>query len=146
MNIWAAVMLLASGLFAGGATSFTWSRVPAWREMPPPQFLADFAQTIRRTDRVQPALLLTAIVSTSVFGFTAGSTAGVLALFGAGGLLAILIASVGVLVPLQRRILATQPSQFETLGEMQRRWFRGHLGRSALSVASFTIVAVAASM
>ena len=28
MNLWAVVMVVAGGLFAGGATSFSWARVP----------------------------------------------------------------------------------------------------------------------
>jgi len=146
MNAWAGLMVFAGGLFAGGATTFAWSRVPIWRRTPVPQFVTDFSQTIHLTDRVQPGLLLTAIVSATVFAFTAGDAAGVLALLGAGGFLVTLIASVAVLLPLQRRIMAASPQQSEAIEEMRLRWFRGHLGRSALSVVSFMLVAVAATM
>jgi hypothetical protein len=63
MIIWASLMLIAGGLFAGGAATFAWSRVPIWRRMPVHEFIGDFEETLRRTDKVQPALLVAAIVS-----------------------------------------------------------------------------------
>jgi hypothetical protein len=33
-EVWAAIMLIAGGLFAGGSATFAWSRVPIWRRMP----------------------------------------------------------------------------------------------------------------
>ena len=144
MNLWAALMLVAAGLFAGGATSFAWSRVAIWRQMPVPQFINDFAQTIHRTDKVQPALLVVAIVASIGFAVTAEATARVLGFLGAGCLLATMVASVAVLVPLQRKIIrSTQPQPIETL---RRRWFRGHLGRSALSVVAFAMTALAVTV
>lgn len=144
MNLWAAVMLVAAGLFAGGATSFAWSRVGIWRQMPVPEFIDDFAQTIHRTDKVQSALLLVAIVASVGFAATAEATARILALLGAGCLLATLLASVAVLVPLQRKIIrSTQPQPVESL---RRRWFRGHLGRSALSVVAFVVTTFAVTI
>jgi len=146
MNAWATMMILAGGLFAGGVTTFAWSHIPLWREMPPPRFVPDFAQTIRRADKVEPALLLTAIVSATAFASTAGSAAAVLALFGAGGFLTTLIGSAVALVPLQRRILTASPHQSDAIDRMRMRWFGGHLGRSALSVVSFIAVALAAAI
>jgi hypothetical protein len=48
MSIWAALMVLFGGLYAGGAATFAWSRVPIWRTMPVSPFVDDFSQTIRR--------------------------------------------------------------------------------------------------
>ena len=56
MSTWASPMLIAGGLFAGGAATFAWSRVPIWRRMPAQEFIGDFEETIRRTDKVQPGL------------------------------------------------------------------------------------------
>jgi hypothetical protein len=61
MSAWASLMLIAGGLFAGGAATFAWSRVPIWRRMPVQEFIGDFEETLRRTDKVQPALLVAAI-------------------------------------------------------------------------------------
>ncbi|HEV8564153.1 MAG TPA: hypothetical protein VGR41_04520 [Actinomycetota bacterium] len=58
----------------------------------------------------------------------------------------ILVASAAVLVPLQRRIIASSQEQAALVEEMRRRWFRGHLGRSALGIASFVLVAVAVAV
>jgi hypothetical protein len=53
-DVWAAIMLGAGGLLAGGGATFAWSRVRIWRRMPVPDFVGDFDETIRRTDIVQP--------------------------------------------------------------------------------------------
>ena len=143
-EVWAALMLLAGGLFAGGAATFAWSRVPIWRRMAPPEFVGDFAQTIRWTDKVQPALLVVAAASAVAFAITAEGSARVFASVGAGGFLLVLVASLAVLVPLQRRIIATPLAETDSIEEMRTRWFGGNLGRSILSVASFALVVIAA--
>ena len=144
MNLWAALMLVAAGLFAGGATSFAWSRVGIWRQMPAPAFIDDFTRTIHRTDKVQPALLVVAIVAAVGFAATAEASARLLALLGAGCLLATLAASVTVLVPLQRRIIRS--TQGQPIEALRQRWFRGHLGRSALSLVAFAATALAVTV
>ena len=146
MSAWASLMLIAGGLFAGGAATFAWSRVPIWRRMPVQQFIGDFEQTLRRTDQVQPALLVAAIVSAAAFALTADGPARVLASLGAAGFVVTLAASLAFLVPLQRRIVATPPAEAEAIDEMRARWFRGHLGRSMLAAAAFVAVAVAATL
>lgn len=146
MSVWAIIMLIAGGLFAGGAASFAWSRVPIWRRMPAQGFIGDFRETLRRTDQVQPALLVVAIVSTAGFALTADGSARVLASVGAVGFVATLAATLAILVPLQRRIVATPPTEAEAIDEMRARWFRGNLGRSMLAAASFVAVAVAATL
>ena len=146
MSTWASLMLIAGGLFAGGAAPFAWSRVPIWRRMPAQGFIGDFEQTLRRTDKVQPALLVAAIVSTAGFAFTAHGSARVLAVVGAAGFVVTLAASLAFLVPLQRRIVATPPEEAKAIDEMRARWFRGNLGRSILAVASFVAVALAATL
>ena len=146
MSIWASLMLIAGGLFAGGAASFAWSRVPIWRRMTAQEFIGDFEETLRRTDKVQPALLVAAIVSAAGFALTAEGSARVLALVGAAGFVVTLAASLAILVPLQRRIVATKPADAGTIDKMRARWFRGNLGRSILAVASFVAVTVAATL
>lgn len=146
MSVWAIIMLIAGGLFAGGAASFAWSRVPIWRRMPVQGFIGDFQETLHRTDQVQPALLVVAIVSSAGFALTADGSARVLASVGAVGFVATLAASIAILVPLQRRIVAAPPAEAETIDEMRARWFGGNLGRSMLGVASFVAVAVAATL
>ena len=144
MHIWAILMLVSGGLFAGGALAVTWERIPAWRTMPLAQYLTDFAQTIHRADRLQPALLGVAIGTALGFGLSASAMARTLALLAAAGLLVTLIASVAVLVPLQRRIIAASPQQRDRIEALRRRWFTGHRGRSALAAAWFTLASIAA--
>ena len=146
MSIWASLMLIAGGLFAGGTATFAWSRVPIWRRMPAQEFIGDFEETLRRTDKVQPALLVAAIVSAAGFALTADGPARVLGLAGAAGFVLTLAESIAILVPLQRRIVATPSPGAKAIDEMRARWFRGQLGRSVLSTASFVAVAVAATL
>ncbi len=112
--------------------------------MPPAQYLPDFAGTIHRADRLQPALLVVAIVTALGFGISASGLARTLALIAAAGFLVTLIASVAILVPLQRRIIASSPQQSDRIEAMRRHWFNGHRGRSALATACFTMAAIAA--
>ncbi len=142
-ELWGAVMLIAGGLFAGGAATFAWSRVPIWRRMTPPEFIRDFEQTIRWTDRVQPALLVAAAAAAVAFAITVEGGARIFALAGAGGFALVLVASLAVMVPLQRRIIAT-PASDANVEAMRLQWFTGNLGRSILSIASFTLMAIAA--
>jgi hypothetical protein len=114
--------------------------------MPVQGFVGDFEETLRRTDKVQPALLVAAIVSAAGFALTTDGSARVLASVGAAGFVLTLAASTAILVPLQRRIVATPPAEAKAIDEMRVRWFRGHLGRSLLAVASFAAVAVAATL
>ena len=142
MNVWAAVMLTAGGLFAGGAASFAWSRAPIWRRMPLSQFVTDFSQTLHWTDKVQPALLVVAILSTVGYALTTDGSARLFAIIAAVGFVATLAGSVAFLVPLQRRIIASPLDGSEAIEQMRVQWFSGNLGRAILATASF-IVAVA---
>ena len=145
-QIWSVLMLVAGGLFAGGAAAFAWSRVPIWRRMPLSAFVRDFEATIRWTDKVQPALLVVGAVSAIAFAATADGSARLVAALGAGGFLIVLAASLAVLVPLQRRIIAMPAARAADIEAMRRRWFSGNLGRSLLSVASFALVAIASAI
>jgi hypothetical protein len=143
-DVWATIMLLAGGLFAGGSATFAWSRVPIWRRMPAPHFIPDFDETIRRTDIVQPTLAVVAAAAGIGYAFTADGWARLLASLGAGGFIVVLLASLAVLVPLQRRIIATPPAQSDNIEAMRLRWFGGNLGRAVLSVVAFALIVVAA--
>jgi hypothetical protein len=142
----AAVMLVAGGLFAGGAATFVWSRVPIWRRMPLSQFVGDFDETIRRTDIVQPALAVVAAVAAIAFAVTASGSARLLAALGAVGFIAVLVASFAVLVPLQRRIIAAPLASKAEIDAMRLRWFSGNVGRTVLAVASFEITVLATTL
>lgn len=98
-----------------------WERIPVWRAVPLPQFRTEFATTIRIADRVQPALLLASIVTAIGFGLVANGAARALALVGAAGFIGILAASLAVLVPLQRRIIASS----EVSPTLERRCVAG---------------------
>jgi Domain of unknown function (DUF1772) len=145
MNVWAFLMLVSGGLFAGGVSALAWDRIPAWRSMPVAEFRRDFAGVVQKADRVQPGLLVAAIVASFGFGLTDPGTARILALIGASGFMATLIGSVAVLVPLQRRMIASSSLEGGALERMRHRWFRGHVARTLVGIASFLLVASAAA-
>jgi hypothetical protein len=64
---WAIPMLLSGGLFVGGVALIAWERVPAWRVADVVDFRTGFAHTLRRVDRLQPALLVVCLSSTIAF-------------------------------------------------------------------------------
>ena len=144
MTLITVVMLTASGLFAGIAAALSWSRTGPWQSMPLADFRASFAATIRVADKVQPALLMAAVLASIVFVISAGDTRSLLAAMGAAGLLVILIASVAVLVPLQRRIIRSPALEEPAAARMRDRWLRGHRGRSVVAMASFALLLAAA--
>ncbi|HEV8652270.1 MAG TPA: hypothetical protein VG276_23475 [Actinomycetes bacterium] len=116
MNQWWAIpMLISGGLFAGGVVSIAWERVPAWRQTELSDFRAAFAYTLRRVDRVQPALLAICLVSTIGFALNAGGAARTAAVLAAAGFLVVLLGSAAWLVPIQRRLVASgsQPPSSE---------------------------------
>ena len=143
MNVWAFLMLVSAGLFAGGVTALAWDRVSAWRSMPLDEFRTDFAGVVHRADRVQPGLLVVAIVGSFASGLTDAGAARILAVIGACGFLAILIGSVAVLVPLQRRMISSSSLEAGALERMRHRSIRGHLERTVVGVASFLLAASA---
>src|SRR3712207_6826409 len=102
--------------------------------MPLAAFRASFAATIRVADKVQPALLMSALLCSIAFVFSAGGASSLVAAIGAAGLLAILIASVTVLVPLQRRIVGSPALEEQEVVRMRNRWLRGHRGRSVAAL------------
>jgi Domain of unknown function (DUF1772) len=143
---WAVPMLLSGGLFAGGVAVTAWERVPAWRASDLVEFRTGLAHTLRRVDRLQPAVLLVCLGSTIGFAGSAGGTARTLALVAAGGLLVVLVGSVALLVPVQRRLAASGPAPPSAdLERLRARWLGGHLARTAVALACF-ILGVAATV
>jgi Domain of unknown function (DUF1772) len=142
---WAITMLLGGGLFAGGVVSIAWERAPTWRQSDLSDFQAAFAYTLRRVDRVQPALLVICLVSTIGFALKTGGAARTPAVLAAAGFLVVLLGSAAWLVPIQRRLVTSgsQPPSSE-LQRLRTRWLRGHLIRAAVALASLILAAVAA--
>jgi len=147
MSEWFAIpMLFAGGLFAGGVTSIALERIPAWRSVALSEFLPGFAHTVRRVDRIQPALLVVCIVSTIGFAIGAEGTARTSALLATAGFLIVLGGSVAWLVPIQRQLVAAsteQPSR--PLERLRSRWLRGHWIRTVVALIALTLAIVAAA-
>ena len=143
MNLWAALMLAAGGIFAGGAATFAWSRVPIWRRMATPDFVGDFGETIRWTDKVQPALLVLAIAGTAAYAIGSDGAARLVAFLAAAAFVLTLVGSVAFMVPLQRRIISAPLSETAAIDHMRYRWFSGNLGRSVLATVAYLLAVTA---
>jgi hypothetical protein len=102
---WAVPMLLGGGLFVGGVAAIAWERAPAWRTSDLVDFWRGFAHTLRQVDHLRPALLVVCLGATIGFASSAGGAARTLAALAAGGLLVVLVGSVALLVPIQRRLV-----------------------------------------
>jgi Domain of unknown function (DUF1772) len=142
---WEILMLIGGGLFAGGVLSIAWERVPAWREADVHDFRTAFAHTLRRVDRLQPALLTVCLISTIGFALGTDGAARTLAVLAGVGFLIILVGSVAWLVPIQRRLVTPGVRRSSPeLERMKARWLRGHLTRTVVALAALALAALAA--
>jgi hypothetical protein len=142
---WAVPMLVGAGLFAGGVVSIAWERIPAWRVSDAEEFRTGFAYTLRRVDRLQPALLTVTLASTVGFAISATDTARTLAMLAAAGFLVILVGSVSWLVPVQRRLKGSAPGQpYMLVEQLKTQWLRGHLIRSAMALGLLVLAVTSA--
>ena len=143
MNGWGIVALAAGGLFTAAVVYFALVRVPQWRGMEIRSFLPDFERTIDVADKVQPALLTVTIVAGVMLVRSAEGTSEVLAGVALAGFAAIMLASLTIMVPLQRRMIRLGSDPAVPIGAMRSRWLKGHLGRATLTVASFVLLVLA---
>lgn len=144
---WSIFMLITGGLFLSGVFPILWERAPAWRRQDDTTFRSDFAHTLRRVDRLQPALLVGCVVASSGFAVTTMGASRVLAAFAAACMLVILIGSGVRLVPIQSRLAdpAGHLSANDT-AELRTRWLAGHVVRTVLAIVAFISLVVAASV
>jgi Domain of unknown function (DUF1772) len=142
-DVWAITMMISGGLFAGGVVSIAWERSPAWRTMAPPDFRTGFVHTLRRVDKVQPALLSICLASTIGFAVTSAEDTRVLAAVAAAGFFLVLLGSVAWLIPIQRRVRFGSELPADDVDELRTRWLRGHLIRTVAAVVLFILAVVA---
>jgi Domain of unknown function (DUF1772) len=145
-QLWAITMMVSGGLFAGGVMSIAAERVPAWRGTHLPDFRIGFAQTLRRVDRLQPALLSICLASTIGFAATAAGAARTIAVVAAVGFFLILVGSVAWLVPIQRTLKAGTELPAAEVEGLRARWLRGHLVRTGVGVPLFVLAVVATTV
>lgn len=144
-ELWSVMMLIAAGLFAGGVVLIALERAPAWRAADDASFRVEFAHTLRRVDRLQPAILLLGMISSVGFAVSASGTARILAGVAVACLVTVLIGSGAGLVPVQRRLV--DPRSNLTTADVARlrtRWLAGHLIRTVVALVAFTLLVVAA--
>jgi hypothetical protein len=142
---WSIVMLVGGALFAAGVVPIAWERAPAWRAADDATFRVDFAHTLQRIDRLQPALLLLCLVSSVGFALSANGLERTLAGVAAACFLAVLIGSGAGLVPIQRRLVDSGSDlSAADVERLRTRWLRGHLIRTAVALVAFVLLVVAA--
>jgi hypothetical protein len=142
---WSIVMLIGGALFAAGVLPIAWERAPAWRAADHTTFRLEFAHTLRRMDRLQPALLLVCLVSSVGFAVSASGTPRLLGGLGASCFVAVLVGSGAGLVPIQRRLV--DPASDLSPADVERlrtRWLGGHLIRTVVALVAFVLLVVAA--
>jgi hypothetical protein len=135
---WSIVMLISGALFIAGVVPIAWERAPAWRAADHATFRVEFAHTLRRVDRLQPALLLVCLVSSVGFAVSGHGAARTLAGLAAACLVAVLVGSVAGLVPIQRRLV--DPGSDLSASDVERlraRWLGGNLIRTAVALSAF---------
>lgn len=145
-DLWAVAMLVSGGLFAGGVALIAWERLPAWREADLPEFKATFAHTLRRVDRVQPALAVVCLIATVGYSLSAADGARVLAATAAIGFLIVLVGSGAWLVPIQRSVMTAQSEGSSDVLNLRATWIRGHLIRTTIALVAFVAAVVAATL
>jgi hypothetical protein len=139
------VMLISAALFVAGVVPIAWERAPAWRAADYPRFRVEFAHTLRRMDRLQPALLLVCLVSSVGFAVSASGTARTLAGLAASCFVAVLVGSGAGLVPIQRRLVDPRPDlSAADVERLRTRWLRRHLIRTLVALIAFVLLVVAA--
>jgi hypothetical protein len=106
-------------------------------------FRVAFAHTLRRVDRLQPALLAVCLLSTIGFALGADRQTQVPALLAAVGFLAVLVGSGALLVPVQRRLVQVDLPSPEA-ERLRKLWLRGHLIRTVVAVAALVLAVIAA--
>ena len=142
---WSILMLIGGALFMAGVIPIAWERADAWRELDSETFRNELAYTLRRVDKLQPALLLVTLAASIAFAVAAGGTPRALAGIAAVCFAAILIGSGLALVPIQRRLTDPTTSFSDSeIAELRTCWLRRHLGRTLLAVAAYTLLVIAA--
>src|SRR5262245_4430115 len=143
-TLWGVAMVVASGLFAGGLMAIAWERTPVWKSASIPDFRATFSGTLRRVDRLQPALLTISLVSAIGFAVTASGDARVIAIVVVVDSFFILVGSIVWLVPIQRALASTSELPTDGADRMRVRWLHGHLIRTAAGIGLFVLAVLAA--
>lgn len=144
-NAWAAIMLLAGGVFTGSAVFVAYERVAIWASMDLATYTIDFRRSIKRADPTQPILVTITLASGIGFAVQTSGTSRTLAFCGVACLLIILVGSIAFGEPIntkfRRRPEGVAPPEVERLRDT---WGRLHRVRATLALAAFALLVVAA--
>jgi hypothetical protein len=91
--------------------------------------------------------VVVSLISTIGFALSEEDAARVVAALSAAGFLIVLVGSGALLVPIQRRLVASGPDAASPeLERLRARWLRGHVLRTVVGLAAFVLAVVAAVM
>jgi hypothetical protein len=129
---------LAVGLFTGAAVYVALVEQPARMHSQSSVALAQFRESLPRAERMQPALLLVALLASSV-AYALQPNARLLV--GAVLLLLIVPLTFGLLVPINRRLLSGAPEDHVEHGmRLVGRWGRLHVLRAGLALGGAVLL------
>ena len=144
LRLWTIVMLGAGGLFTGGAVWYAWERVWIWRRLTLPEYAVDFRRSLRKADPAMPILLLICGTAAGAFASLTDGAARMLALGGILLLAAILVGSIILAEPVNRKFRRRPEGIVPPDGERLRKlWRRFHLVRTGLAVAALACLITA---
>jgi uncharacterized membrane protein len=139
------VLLVSSGIFAGGLVMVAGAIVPTFRALPPKAYVQMHQTLSRYVDRFMPATVLLAILVG--FALTWLQTGVVRALLIAGVLLSIAVAIISQFgnVPINRKVRSWNPeAPPPETKDMVERWRRLHLMRTCAGVLAMCVFVIAA--
>jgi hypothetical protein len=140
-------MLLSGALLTGGVVWYAWDRVAVWSRLSLPEFGVDFRRSIRRADPAQPILAILTLLSAVGFSLSTSGTPRLLAIAAAAGLALNIVLSLTLLVPTQYRFVRQSAGELPRgAADLRRRWLRGHLIRTAVVLAAFTLLVFAVAV
>lgn len=143
-NAAAAIMLISSGLAVSGVFSIAWERAPAWRAEDSETFRRGITHTLRRVDKLQPALFVLCLVSSVAFAIVAAGRSTVLSALAAACTVAVLAISGLREVPIQQKLMDPDLRLGDRdVAQMRVRWLGGHQVRTGFALAAFALLVAA---
>ena len=139
------IMLVSSGLWAGGILIFAVERTNLWRRMPIDQYAVDFRRSLFRVDPMMPILGVTAGTAATVFALQHSGAASGLACVGLGFIVLVVVASITIAEPINSKFRRLPEGQAPEGAEHYRTlWRRFHAMRNLTALAALACLAAAA--
>lgn len=141
----AGAMVVICGLFTGVILTFQVERVNLWARMPIEQYAVDFRRSLFRVDPMQPILGVLACLAGGYFAWTAPETPRLLAWWGVGLILVVIVGSILIAEPINTKFRRLAEGQVPAGADGYRvSWRRFHAARTLVALAALACVSAAA--